>query len=261
MTIEDLDSLFVSENGFSKFLPMITENSCLRITSIFTGSSYHSISLYCDVNTKNTNGSLLNKFQNVSTAGFVNQKLTMLSFMVTDENIERIISLYNIVKPKSIIVGDVVVVEIFLVFNQHILKQFQVKFPNNFVKKYYSVQSSLDTYQSIILDVFESNCQKIISGTNLKKTLVNFEISFCDWKMELPVTVSVYVNELPISPTIKFFNGDFHFFVNRESKGNLTNFVDITTLQTMKSLGLKTTPKFRKQSVQRRMTKYYMDEK
>lgn len=257
MTIEDLDSFFVSENGFSKFLPMITENSCLRITSIFTGSSYHSVSLYCDVNVKNTDGAFLNKFQNVSTAGFVNQKLTMLSFMVTEENIEKIISLYNIVKPKSIIVGDVVVVEIFLVFNQHILKQFQVKFPNNFVKKYYSVQSSLDTYQSFISDVFEANCKRVLSGTNLKKTLVKLEISFCDWQMELPVTVSVYANQQPIHPTIKFFNGDFHFFVNGESKGNLTSFVDDATLQTMKYMKLDCKPKFRKQSVAKRMKKYY----
>jgi len=257
MTIEELDSLFVLKNGFSKFLPMITENSCLRVTSTFTGSYRHTVNLYCDVNTKNTDGALLNKFQNVSTAGFVNQKLTMLSFMVTDENIEKLILWYNVAKLKNITVGDVVVVEIFLVFNQHILKQFQVKFPNTFVNKYYSVVSTLDIYQSFISDVFEANCKRVVSGTNLKKTLVKLEISFCDWQMELPVTVSVYANQLPIHPTIKFFNGDFHFFVNGESKGNLTSFVDDVTLQTMKYIKLDYKPKFRKQTVAKRMKKYY----
>lgn len=38
MTIQELDLLFVSENGFSKFLPMITENSYLKVTADFKGS-------------------------------------------------------------------------------------------------------------------------------------------------------------------------------------------------------------------------------
>jgi hypothetical protein len=253
MTITDLDSLFVLENGFSKFLPMITENSHIRVSTDFTGSSKFTKNHYVN----SVDDEMIVTSISYPAAGHSNQKVTMLSFMITDKNIQDIISAFDIKKTQTISIGDVAVLEVYLIFKPELLKNFQVKFPNNFVKKYYSVVSTLDKYQTLISDVFEANCQKQQSGTNTKKSLVNLEISFCDWKMELPVTVSVYVSQLPTHPTIKFYNGNFHFYVGGITLGNLTCGVDDATLQTMKALGLKNTPKFRKQSVANRMKKYY----
>lgn len=257
MTIEDLDSLFVSENGFSKFLPMITENSHLRVSTDFKGTTKFTKNHYVN----SVDGEIIVTSISYPTAGHSNQKVTMLSFMVTEKNIQTITSAFDIRKPNMISIGDVAVLEVYLIFKPELLKDFQVTFPNNFTKKFTSVVSSLDKYQKLIDVSFNSECKHIKTGRTLKESLVKVDISFCDWKMELPVTVKVYEHELSKLPTIRFHTGNFHFYVDGISIGNLTCGVDDSTLQTMKSLGLKNTPKFRKQSVQRRMMKYYMDEK
>lgn len=193
------------------------------------------------------------------TAGYSNQKLTQLSFMVTDVNIYRIRSMFNIGKNNTLSVGDVVILEVFLVFTKELLKQFTVTFPNHFNKKFTTVTSTLDKYQKLIDVTFHSECKQIKTGRTIKEHRVNVDLYFCGWKMELPVTVKVYEHEFSKLPTISYYMNNFHLFVNGENKGNLTSGVDDATYQTLKYLGLKTTPKFRKQSVADRMSKYYRE--
>lgn len=248
MTIADLDSLFVSETGFSEFLPMITENSYLKIECSVNHLTKLCNTYYIDGVSGNYT---IEKFG--LSAEYFNNEVGKVSFLITDETLHYI----NRVLELECEIGDIVTLKVLSVFNREAISHFKVQFPNNFPREYLEVVCSDEKYSNLIQTSIENCCKKSKHTENKKATNYTVHIVYQSMRISVDVKLITYTQSLPTIPTLKFVGSDFHFYVCGEDKGKISEYVDCSVIATMKSLGMKYKMSIRNKMVLRRMTKYY----
>lgn len=248
MTIVDLDRLFVLKNGFSKFLPMITENSCLKIEYSVNHFSNQYKSYYIDGVVGNYTFETF-----ILPKGYFNKEITSLSFMITAEKLYYINNLLGIQGA----VGDVVTLKVYFVFNKEAISFFSVQFPNSFPKEYSEVVCSDETYSWLVESSIVARYKKSKHTKNKKETNHILDVVYYNVRFSVDVKIITYTESLPSILTIKSVGNDFRLYAYGEDKGKLSEYVDVSVLTTMKSLGLKYKLSIKNPAVLRRMKKYY----
>jgi hypothetical protein len=252
MTIEDLDLLFVSENGFSKFLPMITENSYLKIEYYVNHFSQQYKTYYIDGVSGNYTIEKL-----ILSGEYFNREVGKVSFLVTDVKIHYINCVLGLECEIGDIVTLIVTLIVYAVFNREAISHFKVQFPNNFPKEYSEVVCSDEKYHELIQTNIEQRCKKSPHTRNKKVT--NYIVDVVNYSIRIPIDVKIitYTASLPTIPTIKLIGNDFKLFAFGEDKGKISEYVDESVIATLKSYGKTYTPAIKNKTVYRRMKKFY----
>lgn len=248
MTIKDLDSFFVLKNGVSKFLPMITENSCLKIeyTVNNLANRYKSFYINC------IDGDYT--FETVILPnGYFNTEIANVSFMITAEKLNHINDILGI----QGVDGDVVTLKVFFVFNKEAISLFSVQFPNNFPKEYSEVVCSDEKYSLLIESIIAKYYKK--SNNTENKKVINRTVDVVYYNIRIPIDVKIitYTQSLPSILTIKLVGNDFRLYAYGKDKGKISEYVDDFIVATLKAYGKTYIPSIKNKTVCRRMKKYY----
>jgi hypothetical protein len=254
--IEKLDSLFVSKNWFSKFLPMITENSHLQVSMSISGIQDDSREIYIDgIPGKYvvSNSNLMSQFEQ-----FYNEKIAEVELLVTEVNLPTLREIFG--DNYYLCLGDVVCICVELIFSKEVMKEFVVTFPNHFEKKYTSVVSLNDKYQNLISTTFKKECEYMPVSSGSKKTTVVAMIHFEQLHLQVPVIVTTFNKKAYTSSNLRISfdtKTAMYNFVGKDSKVITMVGIDESVVAELKLSRLPIKGSFKKQSVYKRMKKYY----